>query len=114
MGLMDAPAMLMQIMKNLLVDMLDKAVVVLLNNELIYSTMVKKHFKLLEKVFANFYKHVFYCKLKKCSFLQKTTTFLGFDITPESMHISNKKLKNLKELPKPTTILKVQSFLGFE
>ena len=41
MGLTNAPAIFMQIMNNLFVDMLDKGVVVFLDDILIYSTMVE-------------------------------------------------------------------------
>ena len=68
-------------MNNLLVNILFKIVVVFLDNLLIYSTIAEEYFKLLEKVFTHLYKHEFYCKLKKHSFLQKTTTFLGFYLT---------------------------------
>ena len=70
-------------MNNLFMDLLDNRVLVFLDDVLIYSIMVEEHFKLLEKVFAWLHKYEFYCKLKKYSFLQRTTTFLGFDITPE-------------------------------
>ena len=98
------PAIFMQTMNNLFVDMLDKGVVVFLDDMLIYSTMGGEHFELLEKVFAHLHKYKFYCKLKKCSFLWRTTTFLGFDITPEGLQISDAKVRSLKEWPKPTTI----------
>ena len=75
--------MFIQTMNNLFMDMLEKAVVVFLDDVLIYSTTVEEHFKLLEKVFICLHKHEFYCKLKKCSFLQKTTADLGFNITLE-------------------------------
>ena len=104
MGLMNAPAMVMQMMNNLLEDMLDKGIVVFLDDMLIYSTMAEEHFALLEKVFAHFCKYEFYCKLKKCSFLQRATTFLGFDITPEGLQISDSKVISLKEGPKLTTV----------
>ena len=81
MGLMNAPAMFMQTMNNQFMDILNKGVVVFLDDILIYSTTMEEHFKLLEKVFTRLCKYEFYCKLKKCSFLQRTTTFLGFDIT---------------------------------
>ena len=97
MGLMNAPAMFMRMMNNLLGDMLDKGVVVFLDDMLIYSTMAEEHFELLEKVFVCLCKYEFYCKLKKCSFLQRTTTFLGFDITPEGLQISDAKIRSLKK-----------------
>ena len=97
MGLINAPAIFMRIMNNLFMDKLDKKVVVFLDDIRIYSITVEEHFKLLEKVFAHLYKYKFYCKLKKCSFLQRTTTFLGFDVTLEGLNISDSKVGSLKE-----------------
>ena len=94
---MNALAMFMQMMNNLFVDMLDKGVIVFLDDVLIYSTMVEEHFELLDKVFACLCKYEFYCKLKMFSFLWWTTTFLGFDITPEGLQISDAKVQSLKE-----------------
>ena len=82
MGLINLPAIFIWKMNNLFVDILDKGVVVFLDDILICSTTVEDNLDLLEKVFTCLYKHVFYCKLKKCSFLRKTTTFLEFDATP--------------------------------
>ena len=69
MGLMNMPATFMQTMNNLLMVLLDKIVVVFLDDILIYSTFVEEYFKLLEKVFTCLHEYVFYCKLKKCSLL---------------------------------------------
>ena len=104
MGLTNVAAMFMQMMYNLFTDMLDKVVIAFLDDVLIYSTMVEEHFELLEKVFACLLKYKFYCKLKKWSFLRQITTFLGFDITPEGLKISDVKVQSLKQRPKPTTI----------
>ena len=101
---MNMLAMFMKTINNLFMDMLVKEVVVFLDGVLIYSTMMEKHFELLEKVLAYLCKHVFSHKLKKCSFLQKTATFLGFDITPEGLHINNANVQSLKKWPKPTTV----------
>ena len=112
MGLTNVQATFIRTMNNLFVDMLDKGVVVFLDNMLIYSTMMEEHFELLEEVFPCLHKYKFYCKLKKCSFLWRTTTFLGFDITPKGLQISDAKVRSLKEWLKPTTIQQVQLFLG--
>ena len=49
--------------------MLDKRVVVFLDNILIYSTMVEEYLELLEEAFTCLCKHPFYYKLKKHRFL---------------------------------------------
>ena len=104
MGLLKGPATFMQMMNNLFMDMLDKGIVVFLDDILIYSTIEEENFELMENVFTHLCKHAFYCNLKKCSFLHKTTTFLVFDITPDGMHTNASKVKSLKEWPKPATI----------
>ena len=104
MGLMNAPATFMQTMNNLFSDMLDSGVAVFLDEILVYSGMVDKHFMLLEQVLVHLCQYTFYCKLKKCSFLCNSTTFLGFDVTPEGMHISDSKVQSLNEWPVPTTV----------
>ena len=60
MGMRNAPAMFMQTMNDLFMDMLDKGVMVFLDDILIYSTIVEEHFELLEKVFACLHKYGFY------------------------------------------------------
>ena len=77
---------------------------VFLDNILVYSGMVDKHFTLLEQVLAHLRQYTFYCKLKKCSFLRNSTTFLGFDIMPEGMCISDSKVQSLSKWPVPTTV----------
>ena len=104
MGLTNAPAIFIQTINNLFIEILNKGAVVFLADVLIYSTIVEEYFELLEKVFTCLCKHAFYCKLKKCSFLCKISTFLGFDITPDSMHISDAKVLSLKEWLNSTTI----------
>ena len=89
MGLTNAPATFMQTMNNLFLVMLDSGVVVFLDDILVYSGMVDKHFTLLEQVLVHLHQYTFYCKLKKCSFLRNSTMFLGFDITPVGMCISD-------------------------
>ena len=60
MGLRNAPTTFIWTMDNLFIDMLDKGMIVFLDGELIYSTLVEKHFKLLEKVFAYLHKYEFH------------------------------------------------------
>ena len=91
MGLMNTPEMFMQMMDNLFVDILDKGVVVFLDDILICNTISEEYFELLEKAFSHLYKHEFHYKLKKCSFLEKTT-FLGLKITLEGLKSSNAKV----------------------
>ena len=59
MELINAPATFMQTMNSLSVDLLDKGVVVFLDDILMYSTIAEEHFELLQKVFACLHKYNF-------------------------------------------------------
>ena len=104
MGLTNTPATFMQTMNNLFSDMLDSSMAVFLDNILMYSGMVDEHFTLLEQVLVRLRQYFFYCKLKKCIFLCNSATFLGFDVTPEGMRISDLKVQSLSKWPVPTTV----------
>ena len=107
MGLTNAPTTFMRTMNNLFRDMLDQGVVVFFDDVLIYSDTEEEHWQLVEQVLARLREHAFFCKLKKCSFLRASTTFLGFDVTPEGLKISDSKVKSLKDWPEPKTVLQV-------
>ena len=72
--------------------MLDSSIAVFLDDILVYSYMVNEHFTLLEQVLVHLHQYTFYCKLKKCSFLCNSTTFLGFNVMPEGIGISDSKV----------------------
>ena len=95
MGLTNTPAMFMQAMKNLFTNLLDQGVIIFLDDILVYSHTREEHVQLLRTVFGKL--HRFYCKLKKCSFFRTSTTFLGFDVTPGGLRISDAKVKSLRE-----------------
>ena len=112
MGLKNAPAMFMKTMNNLFSDMLDSVMAVFLDDVLVHLCTVKEHLTLLNKVLACLYQYKLYCKLRKYSFLHNNTTFLSFDITPESMFINCLKVQSLNKWPVPTTVKYIQLFLG--
>ena len=87
MGLINAPIKLTKTIYNLFIDMPGKGVEVSLDNVIIHNNSVEEQFKLPKKMFTYLHKHAFHFKLKKCSFPHKTTTFLGFNITLESICI---------------------------
>ena len=67
-GLTNAPSTFQRVMQNLFYDILDKYVVVYLDDILIYSRSVEEHDLHVREVLSRLEKHHFYCKLKKCSF----------------------------------------------
>lgn len=112
-GLTNAPATFMRTMNNLFHDLLDRGVVVFLDDILLYSQTADEHASLLRTVLRRLQSHSFFCKLKKCQFFRPRTTFLGHDITQEGLSINPDKIEAVKKWPTPTTRKQVQSYLGF-
>ena len=104
MGLTNAPVTFMWVMNNLFSNLLDHGVIVFLDDVLVYSHSRDEHIQLLNMVFNKLCKYHFSCKPKKCSFFNATTTFLGFDDTPDELKISNAKVKNLCDCPPTITV----------
>ena len=102
--LTNAPSVFMRIMNCIFADLLDQGVVIFLYNILIYSKDVTDHFRLLGTVFACLCKYEFFCKLKKCSFLKKKTSFLGFNFTNMGIHVQDAKVAAVSSWPMPTTM----------
>jgi len=69
-GLTNAPATFMRTMNNLFGTILDKGVIVFLDDVLVYSRTLEEHANLLRDIFAKFRENSFYCKLKKCTFFR--------------------------------------------
>lgn len=51
-------------------------------------------------------------KLKKCSFLQTETTYLGFVIDEDGIKPDQNKVEAIRALPVPTCVKEVRSFVG--
>jgi hypothetical protein len=51
-------------------------------------------------------------KLKKCSFFQEQTEYLGFIINEEGVKPDPKKLEAIRQLPAPTSVREIRGFIG--
>jgi RNase H-like domain found in reverse transcriptase/Reverse transcriptase (RNA-dependent DNA polymerase) len=100
-------------MHNVFHKLLDRCVVVYLDDILVYSQSLDEHKQHLKSVMQLLRQHKFYAKLKKCSFYRNKVTFLGHDIDNDGMHINDNKIKAVKEWPTPRTKRDVQRFVGF-
>ena len=99
-------------MLRVLDPVLDKWVVVYLDDLLIYSKTKAEHLQHLRSVLALLRKNGLYAKLSKCSFMQDETEFLGHTITKEGIKPSAGLTKAIRDWPTPKSTKDVQQFLG--
>ncbi|GJP42842.1 hypothetical protein CLOM_g2370, partial [Closterium sp. NIES-68] len=112
-GLTNAPSTFQLTMNGVFRDLLDKCVIIYLDDILIYSKTREQHLKDLEAVFQRLQQHRLITKGSKCEFLKQELEFLGHVISMEGIRIDPKKLRAIQEWQAPTNLQQLQSFLGF-
>ena len=111
-GLTNAPAAFMDFMNRVFKDYLDKFVIVFIDDILIYSQSETEHEHHLRIVLQRLREHRLYAKFSKCEFWLPQVSFLGHIVSKDGILVDPSKIEVVKNWPKPTSVTKVQSFLG--
>ncbi|GJP40371.1 hypothetical protein CLOM_g24641 [Closterium sp. NIES-68] len=112
-GLTNTSSTFQPTMNGVFRDLLDKCVIIYLDDILIYSKTREQHLKDLDAVFQRLQQHRLITKGSKCEFLKQELEFLGYVISREGIRIDPKKLRAIQEWKPPTNLQQLQSFLGF-
>ena len=94
-------------MNNIFFDLLDKGVLVYLDDILVYSKTVSEHIALLDKVFALFAKYKLYLKETKCSLFMRRVNFLGHVVSNEGVSLESGKVEVVAKWPTPKDVTHV-------
>ena len=111
-GLTNAPATFMTLMNDVLRPLLDKCVIVYIDDILVYSKDHDEHEKHLRQVFDLLRKHKLYGKLSKCEFFAPSVEFLGHVILSDGVATDPAKTLAIRDWPTPATAKDLMSFLG--
>jgi len=112
-SLTNTPASFQRFMNDVFKDMLDVCIVVYLDDILIFSDDPAKHHEHVHEVLRRLHDNNLYAKIEKCEFDVKTTNFLGFIISPDSLQMDPAKIQAICDWPTPWKVREIQSFLGF-
>ena len=112
-GLTNAPAVVQAMINDVLRDFLDQFVYVYLDDILIYSPDLESHRHHVNQVLQRLLDNQLYVKAEKSEFHVSTVTFLGFIVSPGKVEMDPAKISAVAEWPTPTSLQKVQQFLGF-
>ena len=111
-GLTNAPATFVTLMQDIFRDLVDKCMVVYVDDILIYSKNEKEHQEHLRQVLEVLRKNELYGKISKCAFFQEEVDFLGFTVTKNGVATNKAKTTAIQDWPIPKNIKELQSFLG--
>jgi hypothetical protein len=111
-GLTNAPATFQTVMNSVFAPLLGRSVVVYLDDILIYSKTAEEHFAHLRQVLQILRHEKLFAKMKKCTFFEKETHFLGHVVGRDGIRADPAKIAAVQDWPVPQSASHVRSFLG--
>jgi hypothetical protein len=111
-GLTNAPPTFMRLMNDVFRPLLDKCVLVFLDDILIFSRSKEEHEQHVREVLALLRKHKLYAKRSKCTFFTQSVDFLGFVVTSEGIKPDPRKIQAIQDWPTPKSTTDVRAFHG--
>ncbi|XP_053090663.1 uncharacterized protein LOC128318511 [Pangasianodon hypophthalmus] len=109
-GLVNSPSVFQAFINDVFRDMLNKWVIVYMDDILIYSDAPETHIHHVRAILQHLISHQLYAKAEKC---ETSTTFLGYLVSPEEVAMDDRKVQAVLNWPQPTTVKEMQRFLGF-
>ncbi|KAJ9546782.1 hypothetical protein OSB04_019325 [Centaurea solstitialis] len=111
-GLTNAPAVFMDLMNRVCRPMLDKSVIVFIDDILIYSKTKEDHVVHLIEVLETLRRERLYAKFSKCDFWLQEVQFLGHLVNREGIKVDPAKIEAVMKWEVPKTPTEIRSFLG--
>ncbi|KAL0164855.1 hypothetical protein M9458_040608, partial [Cirrhinus mrigala] len=112
-GLSNSPSCFQAFVNEVFRDLLNRCVIVYIDDILIYSNSYPEHVQHVRKVLKRLISHQLYAKEEKCDFHQSRISFLGYIISPEGVAMDERKVEAVLRWPRPSTLRELQRFLGF-
>ncbi|KAI2661215.1 Transposon Tf2-9 polyprotein [Labeo rohita] len=112
-GLANSPSYFQAFINEVFRDMLNRWVIVYIDDILIYSDSYSEHVQHVRAVLQRLVQHQLYAKQEKCEFHQQSISFLGYIISPEGVAMDESKVTAVRDWPRPKTLKELQGFLGF-
>ncbi|GJV01806.1 putative reverse transcriptase domain-containing protein [Tanacetum coccineum] len=111
-GLTNARAVFMDLMNRVCKPYLDKFVIVLIDDILIYLKNKQEHEEHLKLILELLKKEELYAKFSKCEFWIPKVQFLGHVIDSKGIHVDPAKIESIKDWAPPKSPTKIRQFLG--
>ena len=83
-----------------------------LDDIIVTGRSTEEHLQMLEEVLTRLETHGLRANKAKCKFLQPSVTYCGHVIAADALHQSKDKTVAVREMPNPTNMAQLRSFLG--
>ncbi|KAL4555554.1 hypothetical protein LXL04_038176 [Taraxacum kok-saghyz] len=111
-GLTNAPAAFMDLMNRVCSHMLDRSVIVFIDDILVYSKTKEEHEIHLREVLEVLRREKLYAKFSKCEFWLREVQFLGHVVNQSGIIVDPAKISAVMQWEVPRTPTEIRSFLG--
>ncbi|KAD2392865.1 hypothetical protein E3N88_39842 [Mikania micrantha] len=111
-GLTNAPAAFTDLMNRVCRPMLDRSVIVFIDDILIYSKNEGDHACHVGEVLDILRNEKLYAKFSKCAFWLREVQFLGHVVNPDGIMVDPAKVETVMKWSPPKSPTEVRSFLG--
>jgi len=111
-GLKTAPATFQKMRNNVLSGLTGTRCFVFLDDIVIYANSLVDHDRKLRDVFRRLRKYNLKLQPDKCEFLRKEVTFFGHKISECGVEPDARKVKSVKNFPRPNAVKQLKSFVG--
>jgi len=111
-GLINAPAVFMNLMNDVFQEYLDKLICVYLDDILVYSENLEDHLQYLRLKLDKLREHRFYAKRSKCQFAETTVDYRGHVISAHGLSMEVENVNAKRTWTTHQSKKDVQSFLG--
>lgn len=111
-GLANAPSSFQNMMNDIFRDLLDRGLVVYMDDLFMYSSSYEDHVQLVAEVLKRLRENNLVAAIDKCQFHQTSVEFLGHVVSVDGIDMEKGKVESIVQWPQPTSLKEMQSFLG--
>ena len=111
-GLRNSGIQFQKNMQEILSELMNKRIIVYLDDILIMSESFEEHLQLVERVLTTLLVNGIKAKVNKCEFFKSEVTFLGHLISNKGIKKSPDFVEKILNYPKPSTVTQLRQFLG--
>ncbi|PRP73111.1 hypothetical protein PROFUN_16431, partial [Planoprotostelium fungivorum] len=112
-GLSNCPGNFQAKVNSTFSDMIDVFIQIYLDDFLIYSQSHEEHVQHIRCVLKRVIDHKLSVNLKKCEFHSQNVKFLGYEVTPDGIHMCADRVESIQNWAPPVNLKALQCFLGF-